>query len=107
MITRYALFEGDVAEEERSRFETAILEDLLPAVRKIPGVVNATASFARARDPGAAEITLFMVTTYRDIAAVEAALISPQRRIAQAVTQQIFAAYGSFRISHHLTETCG
>ncbi|KAJ56314.1 hypothetical protein ACMU_05040 [Actibacterium mucosum KCTC 23349] len=105
MITRYAIFEGEISDDQRHNFEAAVLQRLLPAVRKLPGLNSAAVSFARRRDPGAPGIVMFLVTTYPDLASVDVATQAPQRKAAQQVTDAIFAEFATCTIHHHVTET--
>ncbi len=105
MITRYAIFEGALPPHQAPAFRQAVLQRLIPAVRCIPGLQSVDVSFSRTRDPGAPEIVMFLVTTYRDAEAVERALEGPERDKAKTITSQIFEEFVPCRIHHHLTET--
>lgn len=105
MITRYAIFEGHIAPDQRAGFRRAVVERLLPAVRALPEVQSVAANFSLERDEGAPEIAMFLVTTYRDKSSLNAALAGPERRRAQKVTEDIFNEFGHCRIHHHLAQS--
>lgn len=103
MIKRFAIFEGHIPASQSEGFEKAVLERLLPAVRKLPGVQSVTANFSVERDECAPEIALILTTTYESYDALKVAIEGPQRREAQSVTQQIFTEFARCRIHHHVT----
>ncbi|MCY6383740.1 hypothetical protein [Hoeflea prorocentri] len=105
MIKRFAIFEGHIPADRRKAFQQAVVERLLPAVRKLPGVNSVAANFSFERDEGAPEIALILTTTYRTYDTLKTALEGPQRKDAQRVTEQIFSEFAECRIHHHLTKT--
>ena len=105
MITRFAIFEGHIPAHQHQGFQDAIFERLLPAVKRLPGLISATASISLERDAGAPEIVLFLMTTYPDMDTLKAALDAPERQQAQEITNGIFEEFAPCRIHHHVTET--
>ncbi len=103
MITRYALFEGEIAEGATEDFRAAILEEVLPTWRAFPGALAVRVTFAEARDDGAPAYPLILAIDYPDMAAVEAALASPARAVSRAATQAVLARFFTGRIHHHVT----
>ncbi len=104
MITRYALVEGSVAEENVDAFRSAVLDRLVPLWTGFPGNTDVRVMFSDDRDAGAPEFPLILAISYPDKAAMEAALDSPARHQSKAVTGEIVAAYFTGRIHHHVTE---
>lgn len=103
MITRYALFEGQIAAGQESAFREAVLTELLPTWQAFPGALSVRVTFADSRDDGAPEFPLILATDYPDLAAVDAALASPERTASRAATQSVIARFFTGRIHHHVT----
>ena len=103
MITRYALFEGTIAQGQTEAFRAAVLTELLPTWKAFPGALSVRVTFAESRDDGAPEYPLILATCYPDLAAVETALVSPERSISRAATQSVIARFFTGRIHHHVT----
>lgn len=102
MITRYALFEGKVAEGQDAEFRTAVSAEILPLWKKFPGALSVRVSYAVQRDDGAPEFPMILAVSYPDVAAVDAALASPIRTEARAATESVLARFFTGRIHHHV-----
>lgn len=103
MITRYALFEGRIHEGQTAAFRKAVNDELLPKWKAFPGALAVRVCFAESRDDGAPEYPLILAVSYRDIAAVDAALASPARAEGRAATEAVLARFFKGRIHHHVT----
>ncbi|WP_181703998.1 hypothetical protein [Chthonobacter albigriseus] len=103
MITRYALFEGEIAAGRTQDFRDAILTEVLPTWKAFPGALAVRVTFAEERDEGAPAYPLILAIDYPDLAAVEAALASPARAVSRAATQGVLARFFTGRIHHHVT----
>jgi hypothetical protein len=103
MITRYALFEGQVHDGQTEAFRQAILAEVLPKWKAFPGILAVRVSFAESRDDGAPEYPLILAISYPDLAAVETALASPARAEGKAATEAVLARFFTGRIHHHIT----
>ncbi|MDO5641578.1 MAG: hypothetical protein Q4G26_04215 [Paracoccus sp. (in: a-proteobacteria)] len=103
MITRYALFEGQVHEGQQDAFRAAVLAEILPKWQAFPGAQSVRVSFAEFRDEGAPEIPMILAVSYPDLDTVEKALASPQRTEAKAATDSVLARFFTGRIHHHVT----
>ena len=79
MITRFALFEGEVHPGQTDAFRHAVLTEVLPHWKSFPGVLAVRVCFANERDDGAPELPLMLAISYPSRAAVDVALASPQR----------------------------
>ncbi len=84
MITRFALFEGQVQPHDTEAFRAAVLNDVLPHWQAFPGVLDVRVCFSTERDEGAPEIPLVLAISYPDRASVDVALASPERALASA-----------------------
>jgi hypothetical protein len=104
MITRFALFDGQVNPGETKAFRAAVLAEVLPHWKSFPGVLAVRVCFADERDDGAPELPLILAISYPDRAAVEVALASPERAAAKAATESVLARFFRGRIHHHITE---
>jgi hypothetical protein len=104
MITRYALFEGRIAEGQEAAFRAAVLAEVLPKWRAFPQALAVRVGFAESRDPGAPAYPLILAIDYPDLGAVEAALASPIRAEARAATEAVLARFFTGRIHHHVMD---
>ena len=104
MITRFALFEGQVKPGEVEAFRAAVLTEVLPHWNSFPGVLAVRVCFSTERDSGAPELPLILAISYPDRAAVDVALASSQRALAKAATDSILARFFHGRVHHHITE---
>ena len=104
MITRYAMFEGQIHPGQTAAFRTAILQEVLPHWQSFPGVLAVRVCFADERDEDAPEMPLILAISYPSRAAVDTALASPQRALAKAATESVLARYFTGRLHHHITE---
>lgn len=105
MITRYALFEGRVAEGKASTFKQAVLEELLPTWQAFPGISAVRVSFCLHADEGAPGYPMILAVDYPDRTALDMALASQQRIASRAATDRVLADLFTGRIHHHVTET--
>ena len=104
MITRFALFEGQVAADTKNDFRQAVQDRLVLLLRQFPGATNVRVTFGEDRDPGAPEFPLILAISYPDTATMEAALDSPARHQSKEVTGEIVDSYFEGRIHHHVTQ---
>ena len=104
MITRFALFEGQVREGQTEAFRAAVLERLVPLWTQFPGNSDVRVMFGEDRDEGAPEFPLILAISYPDEATMTAALDSPARHQSREVTGEIVAAHFDGRIHHHVTQ---
>lgn len=104
MITRYALFEGQIQNGQTEAFRAAVLAEVLPHWRAFPGVLAVRVCFSNERDEGAPELPLILAISYPDRSTMDTALASPARAAAKAATEAVIARFFSGRIHHHITE---
>ena len=103
MITRYAIFDGQVKPGQEAAFRAAVLEEILPKWKQFKGATAVRVSFAESRDEGAPEFPMILAISYPDLATVEAALASPIRAEAREATESVLARFFTGRIHHHIT----
>ncbi|RZI73816.1 MAG: hypothetical protein EOP80_11550 [Variovorax sp.] len=104
MITRYAMFEGQVLEGQLQAFRSAILDEVLPHWNAFPGVLAVRVCFADEREEGAPELPLILAISYPNRATMDAALASQARAEAKAATESVMARFFEGRIHHHITQ---
>ena len=66
MITRFALFDGQVNPAETEAFRAAVLTEVLPHWKSFPGVLAVRVCFADERDDDAPELPLILAISYPD-----------------------------------------
>lgn len=103
MITRYALFDGQIHEGQTEAFRAAVLSEILPKWRAFPGALSVRVTFAESRDEGAPEYPMILAISYPDLPGVDAALASPVRSEARAATESVLARFFTGKIHHHVT----
>jgi hypothetical protein len=103
MITRYALFEGQVNEGQTEAFRAAVLDEILPVWRAFPGALAVHVTFSDDRDEGAPEYPLILAIDWPDRATVDAFLAHPIRARGRAATEAVLSRFFTGRIHHHVT----
>lgn len=103
MITRYALFEGSVAQGQTEAFRAAVLDEILPVWKQFPGALSVRVTFGDSRDDGAPEFPLILAIDWKDMETVEAFLANPIRMQGRAATEAVMARFFTGRIHHHVT----
>ena len=89
MITRYALFQGEVLPTKLADFKKAVMDELLPTWLSYPGATAVRVSFATERDHGAPNVPLVLAVDFASPGALEAALNSQERLDSRAATQRV------------------
>ncbi|WP_321927482.1 hypothetical protein [Paraburkholderia guartelaensis] len=93
MITRTAIFEGQIKPGFEERFFAEVQERLVPLWHQFPKASNVRLSRVEAKDPDAPSIVMIQQIDYPTLADVEAALASPIRTQARAVTLEILEMF--------------
>ncbi len=104
MITRFALFEGRIKEDRITDFRAAVLGEIVPHWKAMPGVLAVRVCFENERDDGAPEFPLILAISYADRASVDVALASPARAAAKTATESVLDRHFEGRCHHHITE---
>ena len=107
MITRYALFEGQVHAGQTEAFRAAVLAELLPVWQSFPGHLAIRVTFSDSRDAGAPAFPLILAIDWPDMRTVEAFLAHPVRQRGRAATESVLSRYFTGRIHHHVTTAHG
>lgn len=103
MITRYALFEGQLHPGHQAAFRAAVMDEMLPVWRRFPGALAIRVTFGDSRDDGAPEFPLILAIDWPDMATVEAFLANPIRAEGRAATESVLSRHFTGRIHHHIT----
>ena len=103
MITRSAIFEGKIKEGFEARFFAEIEERLAPLWCQFPKATNVRLQRVIGRDDDAAPIVMIQHIDYPSRADIDAALASPIRTQARAVTLEILRMFEG-RFYHVISE---
>lgn len=103
MITRFALFEGQVKTGQTEAFRQAVTDRLVPLWKQFPGNLDVRVMFSEERDEGAPEFPLILAISYPDRETMNGALTSDARNQSRDVTGEIVAQFFDGRIHHHVT----
>jgi hypothetical protein len=89
MITRYAVFQGEVHPDKLPEFKSAVMNDLLPTWLVYPGATAVRVSFATDRDDQVPDVPLILAVDFATREGLEAALNSQERLDSRAATQRV------------------
>lgn len=103
MITRFALFEGQVKPEQTATFRQAVTDRLVPLWKQFPGNLDVRVMFSEEQDEGAPQFPLILAISYPDRDTMNDALTSDARNQSRGVTGEIVAEFFDGRIHHHVT----
>ena len=79
MIVRCGYLMGCVRPNAQPNFDDTLVNDLLPAIRAMPGVEQAELHFAQEAEPGAPDLHATFVIYFANEKAMQTALSSPER----------------------------
>ena len=105
MITRYALFQGEVDQARQAEFKKAVLEELLPTWLVYPGATDVRVSFQVERDDLAPSIPLILAVDFPSREALDLALNSQERLDSRAATQRVLPGLFDGHIFHYITDS--
>ena len=105
MITRYALFQGEIAAGKLADFKSAVMDELLPTWLVYPGATAVRVSFATDRDDHAPNVPLVLAVDFTSREGLEAAMNSQERLESRAATQRVLPGLFTGQILHYVTET--
>jgi quinol monooxygenase YgiN len=92
-VTRTAIFEGRIKPGFEDVFFKQVRAKLVPLWRAFPGALDVRLLEIDQRDADAAPIVMIQQIDYADLAAIDAALASPQRTAARAATMEIMKMF--------------
>lgn len=104
MITRYALFKGQVTAGKETEFRQAVLNDLLPTWQVYPGATAVRVAFSFHKDELANPCPLILAFDFPTEADLARALASDERLASRAETQRILPGLFEGDIHHYVTE---
>lgn len=84
MIIRSAVLEGDVPEADRAHFDRQMVETVLPAIRRYPGIRDVTLRRKAEQEDGAPPVYLTFDLVFDSLEAMHAALASDIRQEVRA-----------------------
>jgi hypothetical protein len=93
MITRTAVFEGRIKPGFEERFFSEIQTRLAPLWREFPSASNVRLLRVTHADTDAPPVAMIQQIDYPSVAALEAALASPVRAQARAITLELMAMF--------------
>lgn len=105
MITRYALFLGEVFPGKLEAFKKAVLDELLPTWLVYPYAIAVRVSFASDRDQQAPNLPLILAVDFESRDGLDAALNSQERLDSRAATQRVLPEFFKGEICHYVTES--
>jgi hypothetical protein len=103
MITRTAIFEGRIKTGHEERFFAEIKERLAPLWRRFPNASNVRFLRVVAADDDAPPVAMIQQIDYPSMAALEAAIASPVRAEARAITEELMQMFEG-RFYHIVSE---
>jgi hypothetical protein len=103
MITRTAIFEGRIKEGCEQHFFAGVQERLVPLWKQFPEASNIRVFRIAASDEDALPIAMIQQIDYPSLSAVDAALASPFRTQARAVTMELMEMFDG-RFYHLVSE---
>jgi hypothetical protein len=103
MITRTAIFEGRVKSGYEEQFFSAIKQRLAPLWRRFPNASNVRLLRIATADADAPPIAMIQQIDYPSMAALDAALASPVRAEARAITLELLDMFEG-RFYHVVSE---
>lgn len=105
MITRYALFQGDIVAGRLADFRAAVMNELLPTWLVYPNATAVRVSFATDCDDQAPNLPLVLAVDFASHEGLEAALNSQERLESRAATQRVLPGLFTGQIFHYVTES--
>jgi ribosome-associated translation inhibitor RaiA len=103
MITRYALFEGQVKVGQTEAFRAFVNENLVPLWTKFDGAQEVRVMFSEERDEGAPEFPLVLAISYPDRDSMARAMECDARYASKDKTAELVEQFFEGRIHHHVT----
>ena len=105
MITRYAIFIGNVREGQQEGFRDFVETRLAPLWRQFDGASEVRVEYGRDQDPNGPEIPLMLAITYADDDAMARALDSPARYESRDLLPELYEKYLDAKLFHYVMRT--
>jgi hypothetical protein len=103
MITRYAIFQGTVAEDNWAAFQEVVIKHLLPTWQVYPGACDVRIAFSTEKDEAAPAAPLILAVDFATRADLDRALNSQERLDSRAATQAFLPGLFDGQILHYIT----
>lgn len=103
MITRYAIFQGTVTQENWAAFQEVVLTYLLPTWLVYPGACDVRVAFSREKDDAAPPTPLILAVDFPTRADLDRALNSQERLDSRAATATYLPGLFDGQIFHYIT----
>lgn len=105
MITRYAIFEGDVSDGKEAEMRIYVLEQLAPLWRQFACAKDVQVLFGVQQDPDGPTIPLMLAITYENADDMAKALDSPARYVSKDLLPAFYKRYfNNVRLYHYVME---
>ena len=105
MITRYAIFTGQIREGQETAFRNYVDTRLTPLWRKFDGASQVRVMFGEDQDATGPQIPLILAIDYPDRAAMARALDSPARYESRDLLPELYEKYLDATLHHYVMET--
>ena len=102
MITRYAIFIGEVRDGQESGFRDYVETRLAPLWRQFDGASEVRVEYGRDQDPNGPEIPLILAVTYPNDDAMARALNSPARYESRDLLPELYEKYLDAKLVHYV-----
>lgn len=93
MLTRTAIYEGEVRAGREAEFFRRVHDELVPLWRRFPHVTAVRVQRVRTTDPDARPVAMILEMDFPDQAAIDASLASSVRDEARAATQAVMTLF--------------
>lgn len=105
MYVRCAYFEGEVAPENRERFDRFMREEVVPRILRFPGIRRFRIMRAGWHEEGATRLYQTFELTFDSLEAIERALASPERADNVAKMKEIMPLFAGriVHVNHEVT----
>lgn len=90
MITRYAIFQGQLRHGQEAAMRAFVDDHLTPLWRKFAEAQEVRVLFGVEQDKNGPAIPLMLAITYADHAAMQRGISSPARHAAKAILPQLY-----------------
>ncbi len=103
MLTRTAIYEGEIHAGQEEEFFRRVQEELEPIWQRFPGVLAVRVQRTRSADQDARPIVMILEMDFPDQDTIDACLASPIRPVAHDATMEVMKLFDG-RFYHLVTE---
>ena len=103
MLTRTAIYEGEIHAGQEEEFFRRVRKELEPIWQRFPGVLAVRVQRTRSADKDARPIAMILEMDFLDQAAIDACVASPIRPEAHDATMEVMRLFNG-RFYHLVTE---